>query len=247
MASFRFETIQELELNAWPDLLSIQRNGWRVRLAGGFTGRANSTTALVRGADLNESELDEIEAIYTRHQQATLMRITELVGADFETRLAARGYHVQNPSEFRRVGLSGQFTVDPAVEIMIQPTMAWIEAFGRLNGRADFKTETMAAILGRIVLPVGFAQLIEDGAVRAVGMGVVDRGLMEVQSIAVDSSCRGRGLGRRIVTSILAWGRAIGASQAILSVAASNDPAIRLYTGLGFERFGSYHYRAKAL
>jgi ribosomal protein S18 acetylase RimI-like enzyme len=247
MPAQSFETIQELELNAWPDLLNIQRDGWRVRLAAGFTGRANSTTALIRNAQLSDGDLTEIEAIYARHGLATQVRITELVAPEFEARLAERGYQIKNASEFQSVRLDKTFDRDPLVQVGDRPSIDWIESFGRLTGRTDFKTETMAAILGRILLPVGFAQFVEGGAVRAVGMGVVDRGLMEIQSIAVDASFRQRGLGRRIVSSLLAWGQDAGAGEAILSVAATNAPAIRLYSSLGFTRFGGYHYRVKAL
>ena len=242
-----FETVQELELNAWPDLVSMHRNGWRIRLSEGFTGRANSVTALVRGAYLSPSDLDGIERIYASRGLPTLFRITELVADEFDAILEARGYRLLNPSEFWSVRLDGRSTGDALVHIADRPSPEWIADFGRLNGRSDFRAETMALMADKIVLPAGFAALTEDGAVRAIGMFVIDRGLMEVQAIAVDAAVRGRGLGRRLVSSLLARGRDLGAETAILSVAATNAPALRLYAGLGFEKFGAYHYRVKAL
>lgn len=135
--------------------------------------------------------------------------------------------------------------IDESVTIAEQSSADWIEAFGRLNGRADFTVEAMAAILDCLVLKTGFARLLQDGSIVATGMAVIDRNAMEIQSIAVDPAVRGRGLGGKIVASLLAWGRLQGAETAILSVAANNDPAIRLYSKLGFERIGGYHYRIK--
>ena len=245
MLRLPFEVIQELELNAWPDLLSVNRNGWRVRLAAGFTGRANSLTATKRGANLDARDLHEIEAIYTRHKLPTSIRITEFVADDLEARLEAHGYQAQNASEFRGMDVGPNHRIDESVTIAEQSSADWIEAFGRLNGRADFTVEAMAAILDRLVLKTGFARLLQNGSIVATGMAVIDRNAMEIQSIAVDPAVRGRGLGGKIVTSLLAWGQLQGTETAILSVAASNDPAIRLYSKLGFERIGGYHYRIK--
>ena len=242
-----FEAIQELELNAWPDLQSMHRNGWRLRLAGGYTGRANSVTALVRGAELSDADLGDFEAIYARHGLPTSVRITELAPEGFDARLEERGYRLLSASEFHSVGLDGRFAQDTSVQITERASAEWVADFGRLNGRADFRAETMMAMLDNILLPAGFAALIEDGVVRAIGMGVVDRGLMEVQAIVVDTAVRGRGFGRRLVASLLAWGYARGASQAILSVSGSNVPALKLYAGLGFVKFGEYHYRVRAI
>ncbi len=245
MSLIAFERIQELELNAWPDLGGMYRNGWRLRIADGFTGRANSLTALVRDASLEDADLASIEAIYARHGLATSVRITEFVSPGFDDHLATVGYRLRNPSEFRIAELGRALALDPAVTIDTTPPEGWVADFGQLNGRADFSLQTMTAIVGRILLPAGFAALHEDGNRRALGMAVIDRGLMEVQSIVVDETCRGRGLGLRLVESLLAWGRDHGAQSAILSVAADNAPAIRLYSGLGFEKCGGYHYRVK--
>jgi ribosomal protein S18 acetylase RimI-like enzyme len=240
-----FADVQALELNAWPDLKGFYRSGWRVRLADGFTGRANSVTALIAGADLRDADLMDIEAFYQRRGLPTTIRITKFAADGVDARLAGLGYAMHNPSEFRIATLVDTGPVDPVVSIASQPPQGWVEAFGRLNGRSDFRVETMSAMIDHIVLPAGFAVLIEDGKVQALGMGVVDRTLMEIQSIVVDPSCRGRGLGRRIVASLMTWGRNTGARQAILSVAANNAAAIGLYQSLGFAKFDGYHYRVK--
>ena len=74
------------------------------------------------------------------------------------------------------------------------------------------------------------------------GLGVVERGMLGLFDILVDVNSRRRGHGRRIVTSLMAWGREQGASTAYLQVAADNAAAIRLYHGLGFREVYSYGY-----
>ena len=54
---------------------------------------------------------------------------------------------------------------------------------------------------------------------------------------------RGIGLGRRIVTSLMAWGRSEGAHSAYLQVREDNEVARSLYESLGFAETYRYVYR----
>lgn len=56
-------------------------------------------------------------------------------------------------------------------------------------------------------------------------------------NVAVDPKARRRGVGRALVEDLVAYARAHAAAKVLLEVRASNEPAIRLYEGLGFERF----------
>jgi ribosomal protein S18 acetylase RimI-like enzyme len=49
---------------------------------------------------------------------------------------------------------------------------------------------------------------------------------------------RRQGLGRRLVTEVLAWARSRGASTMLLMVTSNNETAIRFYERLGFTRTG---------
>ncbi len=245
--SIAFASIQSLEIAAWPDLDHALVGDWRLRYARGFSGRANSATALRAGATLSEEDLKALEDFYRARNLPALIRMTPFVDDGLDARLADRGYATKSASEYRLVSLKGPRAFEPGLIHTDAPTSAWIADFGRLNGRVDFHPETMAAMLDRIEARATFASIIEDGRRVAIGMGVLNDGLMEVQSIAVDVNLRQRGLGRRIVGGLIAWGYAQGARAAILSVEATNEPAIRLYTSLGFEKAAGYHYRIKAL
>lgn len=245
--SIAFASIQSLEMAAWPDLDHMLLGDWRLRFARGFSGRANSATALHEGATLSDAEIDTIEAFYRDHALPSLIRLTPFVRPELDRRLAERGYAAKSASEYRAVSLKGPRGFEPGLMHAETPTAAWIADFGRLNGRTDFNSTTMTHMLERLDARATFASIIEDGHRVAVGMGVLTDGLMEIQSIAVDATLRKRGLGRRVVGGLLAWGCTQGARAAILSVEATNEPAIRLYTSLGFEKAAGYHYRVKAL
>ena len=58
-------------------------------------------------------------------------------------------------------------------------------------------------------------------------------------AIIVSSSCRGLGLGRRLIETAVDWARAVGLSKLSLAVFTSNARAIGLYRSLGFEEEGT--------
>lgn len=61
-------------------------------------------------------------------------------------------------------------------------------------------------------------------------------------NVAVDPAARRCGIGRRLVLAVIEFAEARSADKILLEVRASNEAAIRLYEGLGFERF---HVRAR--
>jgi GNAT superfamily N-acetyltransferase len=67
-------------------------------------------------------------------------------------------------------------------------------------------------------------------------------GLLGVFQIATAPSMRRQGLGRKIVTSLMAWGRKQGAMRAYLQVVATNLSARTLYQGIGFKPLYPYTY-----
>ena len=86
----------------------------------------------------------------------------------------------------------------------------------------------------RIVL---LAESVND----CVGFGVL--GLIaddaEIESLAVSTTWRRRGIARRICKDLLGWARARGATHASLEVRVSNSAARALYESLGFNEIAT--------
>ena len=85
-----------------------------------------------------------------------------------------------------------------------------------------------------------------DGRMVASGLGIMDRGHVGLYAIYVDASCRHKGYGRAICSSILSEARKKGASKAYLQVVKGNTYAKTLYTSLGFQDLYPYWFRVKA-
>jgi ribosomal protein S18 acetylase RimI-like enzyme len=65
-----------------------------------------------------------------------------------------------------------------------------------------------------------------------------------IDSLVVDPVLRRRGIGRRLVEDVTAWGRGRGASEVVLTVWEGNDEAEAFYAALGFGRVNSVLGRA---
>ncbi len=63
-------------------------------------------------------------------------------------------------------------------------------------------------------------------------------GTRRVFGVWVEPALRGQGVGRKLVETVMVWAETVGADFTDLWVNVSNDPAVRLYEELGFERSG---------
>src|SRR5438046_1109763 len=115
---------------------------------------------------------------------------------------------------------------------------------------AEFQchTEAHRAVYRRIVeavaVPAAFAGLRMDGHLAALAYGAVSDGLLCYESVITDAARRRQGLAWRVIASLAAWGRAVGARGVCLQVEASNAPARALYDRLGLKtELYRYHYR----
>ena len=60
-------------------------------------------------------------------------------------------------------------------------------------------------------------------------------------SVHVRTDCRGRGIGRLLVTALLARATAMGKHVMIAGIDADNAVSIGLHSSLGFTRVGHFH------
>ena len=66
-----------------------------------------------------------------------------------------------------------------------------------------------------------------------------------VHAIAVRPALRRKGAGRQILAAAAQWAAEQGADRLALAVTQANSGAIALYTSLGMQPVGEYHYRIK--
>lgn len=247
MASTRLRRFEEAGFNAWPALQTVLLDGWVLRFAGGYTKRANSINPTYPG-DLSNlaAKVDACEAIYARRGLPSIVRLTSFGAPDgLDDLLAGRGYTLAD----RTLVLQRDLTAIPpstglAVDAHDTPLDEWLDRYVALSGSPLDKRETHAAMLRQIAGEPRFATLRDaSGEAVACGLAVLEADLVGLFEIVTDRAHRNRGHGAALVTAMLAWAAAKGATTAYLQVVAANEPAIRLYRKLGFIDAYGYWYR----
>ncbi|WP_158898036.1 GNAT family N-acetyltransferase [Burkholderia sp. L27(2015)] len=250
--------LEECAMNAWPAHQSVLCDGWVLRLAAGYTKRANSANALFPTGRFSEI-VPLIEAFYARHALPTVFRLSPLAGTEPASVLDAAGYRYVDPTLVMTLALSATLPAACAStraseltalddEVVIEPTASaeWREGFARANAVAPASRPVHDRMLGLIALPAAFATLTRNGVPIAYGLAVAERGNVGLFDIVVTPAERGRGAGQKLIAGLLRWGQGQGAAQAYLQVTASNTAAVGLYRKLGFALAYEYHYRVRA-
>ena len=134
-----------------------------------------------------------------------------------------------------------------AVRLVTDLQDGWLDDFGRLSGTPAQARPAMVSLLQAIAPDHVFASLdLGHGqGVVGVGLATAERGHVGLFDIVVDGAVRNQGLGRRIVSALLDWGRGRGAERAYLAVVSDNRPARHLYARLGFAEVYTYWYRRR--
>lgn len=243
--------VEEASLNAWPATSQLLLDGWVVRLAQGFTKRANSVTALYPGVEDATFKVRFCENLYAREGLKAIFRITTIAAGDsLDALLAERGYTRQDPTDVlireldsTRPASPGPVPGAPDAPLQRVPLGAWLDAYARLSGLAPRTRALHGQLLRSIVPPCCHLILGSPAAPLACGMAVLERDLVGLFDVVTRADVRRAGYGHALVAGLLAWGRAEGARYAYLQKVADNLPADGLYRKLGFGPLYRYWYR----
>lgn len=233
-------------MNAHPSIKTQVFDGWVLRFANGYTNRANSVNPLYPSEIKAEDKINCCEEIYKSQGLATVFKITPLSGKSLDKSLEIKSYEKVTPSNIMIKSLISQDVFDTISVVANGINEVWQENYFRLNGISDgSKIATAKIIQGNILNKMLCASIIENKAVIACGLCVIEREYAGLYDIVVDSNYRGKGLGYDICHSLLNNAAKIGAKTAYLQVVADNTPAVGLYNKLGFVDCYQYWYRVK--
>jgi N-acetylglutamate synthase len=238
-------TLEEISLNAWPSLQTVLYDGWVIRLANGYTRRANSVSPLYFSTMDVDEKIRFCEKIYQERKQDTVFKMTPAVYPEnLDERLSVKGYYKDSPTSVQTLELS---SVDEqlAPEVVLQEDLSeeWLESFCRMSGGIEENCKSLCQILNNIIPRHGFFSLYSGGKIIACGLGVFQSGFIGLFDIVTQATSRNQGCGQKVVRSILAWGKQNEAQKAYLQVMLNNPPALRLYSKIGFVEEYQYWYR----
>ena len=239
--------VLELEsrlVNAWPSFETQLCGGWLVRFARGYSKRANSATPMLPGASLDDRLIDHMVAQFLKQNVRPTFRLTGIEDAEVDARLEARGFEATEPTFGMLCDVAGgDWEVDASVTLEEEVSRRWVRETAASYGGDKADDSILIEIVSRIRQPHVFASLDLDGTNVAWGLGVAERGYVGLYDIVVSPDLRGLGLGRQVVTSLIAWGKGQGAAEAYLQVREENEVARSLYASLGFRDAYRYTHR----
>jgi N-acetylglutamate synthase len=170
-------------------------------------------------------------------------RLTGLQAPEVDHLLHERGFKLIEPTWVLTADVDGDCTTDAEVHIEPKVSKRWVQETAKSYGGDKADDKILIEIVSRIRQKTAFATLNLDDKPVAWGLGVVERGYVGLYDIVVAPELRGIGLGRRVVSSLMAWGCTQGAHTAYLQVREENEVARTLYGTLGFRQTYRYTHR----
>jgi ribosomal protein S18 acetylase RimI-like enzyme len=234
--------LEGLCADAWPAQVERQLGEWRLRAAGGYTGRANSALALGDPGLPMPAALDAVRRVAEEH--GVPPRVHVPVGSPWDRAVAAEGWvlnvgHAKGAEVSVLVAPVADLTAPPGLRIEL-PTRPSDEGWQLAVGGPP--TPAQARVLAGAPT-TAFALLRDpDGAVLGQVRAAVVEDHVHVSMLEVVPTARRRGHATALLAAAGAWGRERGARWAVLQVALQNDGARVLYDRLGYVEHHRYRY-----
>lgn len=235
------QACEERLVNLWPAAVTLMMEGWVVRMAHGYSGRANSASALAPGARFDAASLTRIEGLYRDAGLTPCVRVTPLADPSVLPLLIERGYRLKD----RAIGMIAKLNMgiqqtEADIQLDLRPARQWAEAISSFQEPSKRSPDHLLSIVGAIRLPAAFATLSVAGEEVGFGYCGVDRGLAEIGSVMIHPDHRGKGHGRRLMQALMGFAAREGATSVFLQVAETNTTARQLYRAIGFRDVYSY-------
>jgi N-acetylglutamate synthase len=231
--------LEGLCADAWPTPVDRPLGAWRLRAAGGYTGRSDSALAIGDPGIPVAEALAEVGRFAREHGIGP--RVHAPVGSPWERAVAGQGWvldaaHAAGAEAAVLVGPVGG-EPDPRVELAGRPSAQWWE----LTLPAPPTPAQRHVVEGP---PGTVFALLRDPSGVAVGQlrGAVVEDHLHLSLLHVVPSARRQGLASVLVGAVASWGREHGARWTVLQVALHNTGARALYERLGHVEHHRYRY-----
>lgn len=236
------EAIWRLErrlADAWPALTDEPLGQWRLRAAGGFTGRANSALTTGDPEVPVQDALRTVVSFATRHRIPPTAHV--VAASPVEQELVAHGWTVNlaHPGGAESAVLVNALNGHSDQRVVVHdrpPERWWALALGTC---APSAAQRHVLSTGE---QVGFGLYEVHGTPVGVVRGTVVQDTLHVARLAVRPEHRRRGIAGALMAEIGAWGALRGATHCALQVATGNTGALELYRRLGFTEHHRYRY-----
>ncbi len=247
------DDLQRLMDRGWPATDARDLGDWRLRFAGGFTGRANSVLAVGDPRMPVGAAVDAAEAWYAERDAPALFQVVGGRGFDpaatpLGAELVSRGYVVGGGRpDWQRVLVMTALADDiPALTESSAPVVAdatltpeWLMTYGEQRSVVPGVTEAVLTGCDGLFM---WVRDPDTHRMVALTMATVQTGWSGVFGLWVHPDHRRRGLARDLTAAVGMLARGKQRPAVYLQVSADNAAARGLYESMGFTVHHEYSY-----
>jgi ribosomal protein S18 acetylase RimI-like enzyme len=225
-------------MNACPSIQTILYDGWILRMANGYTKRANSINLLYKSTINLEEKIEYCGNLYSQNNLPTIYKLIECdEHENIDNKLEALNYE---KLDITSVQICNNLTppVEPQVRVFRGShnnfdgiitndnfTEEWINGFVRCNNIKSEYIETSKTMLKNTMgNKIIIAKKI-DNEIIGCGYSVIENGYIGMFDIVVKENRRGNGYGKEIVQTILSEAGKAGVEKSHLQVVNNNTTA----------------------
>ncbi|PJZ43639.1 GNAT family N-acetyltransferase [Leptospira brenneri] len=239
--------IEELSINAWPAIQTINHDGWIIRMANGYTKRANSINPIYKYYDNFYEKLAFCEEIFQKNSLPTIFKITsakehETIDIELE-KLKYEKIDLTSVQIIKEI--LPQNILYNNIKVENKFNTNWIRNFMILNKISIQYFETILKMLNLINSEVIVVSKIISGEFIGCGFGVMENGYVGIFDLVIKENERKNGYATEIIKIILEEAFRKGIKKSYLQVVTTNSMAINLYAKLGYKEEYKYWYRRK--
>jgi len=250
--------LEHISLSMWNATEEIEYDGWILRFAGGYSGRANSVQTYGESSLPLIEKIAYCEAMYAQRNIPILFKLTQATRPpNLDAFLREQGYILRNTTSVQLLDVADKFfSIDSHFGVLVgnahnggfSPQINnWMEQAQHIKGFSPKDDASHRSILARLTLSTGYGA-IHDETGQIVGVGICvynpQYRIAGIFDIGVHPNSQRHGHGRKLTTSLIAWAKEQGAYTIYLQVEVGNDKAFRLYESLGFiERYQYWYLR----
>ncbi|TNE68148.1 MAG: GNAT family N-acetyltransferase [Rhodobacteraceae bacterium] len=223
----------------WPPLTREALGPLTYRDGAGGGSRVSAATL---DGTFSPAALEAVETRFVADGRDALFQIRDSEEA-FDAELERRGYRMFDPVACLIAPLDAFPASDPKTGYACWPPVAIQQEIWAEGGIGPARL----AIMERVPSPkcTLLGRLGDTPA--GTGFVAIHQGIAALHALETSAAHRRQGLARAMMALAADWARAQGANSLALQVTRANTGALALYSSLGMQQAGQYHYRTKPL
>ncbi len=241
-----YETMERVMLRAIPAFEEEEIDGWLLRYAGAYTGRANSTYIASTPPDLDaiNNKIAVCETWYRQRGTIPRFRLTTVKPfPQIHQKLMNRAYTETHTIQIQTKNLSdhqpGNFD---QVKFSFPAIDEWVRDYQALHGLEENDVPKLITMLSTHPGTNCLLRMELDGKLVGVGRGVLDGQFFGLFNFYVHKNYRRKGIASDMIKIMEDWASDQGARLSYLQVDSDNPNAIQLYQKLGYQTIYEYWY-----